>query len=192
MLSEEDGQQALRLARDAIEAYIRGGKRIDPGEYELSRVFDEKRGVFVTIKKQGMLRGCIGFPYPVMKLKEAIVEAAISAASSDPRFPALSPDELEEIEIEVTILTEPVKLNVKPRDRVKEVIVGKHGLIVRRGPYQGLLLPQVAVEWGWDAETFLEQTCLKAGLTPDMWLDEQTEVSVFEGQIFNEERDRSV
>ena len=188
MLSEEEGKEALRLARDAIEAYIRDGKRINPDEYKLSPVFDEKRGVFVTINKQGALRGCIGFPYPVMQLKNAIVEAAISAASSDPRFPSLSPDELEKIELEVTVLTEPIKLDVKPKDRANAIIVGKHGLIVRNGPYQGLLLPQVALEWGWDATTFLEQTCLKAGLTPDMWLDEKTDVSIFEGQIFREER----
>lgn len=188
MLSEEEGKEALRLARDAIEAYIRDGKRINPDEYKLSPVFDEKRGVFVTINKQGALRGCIGFPYPVMQLKNAIVEAAISAASSDPRFPSLSPDELEKIELEVTVLTEPIKLDVKPKDRANAIIIGKHGLIVRNGPYQGLLLPQVALEWGWDAVTFLEQTCLKAGLTPDMWLDEKTDVSIFEGQIFREER----
>ncbi|MHC1565440.1 MAG: TIGR00296 family protein [Candidatus Syntropharchaeales archaeon] len=186
MLSEEEGKLAIQLSRDVIEAYVREGRRVNTDTYELPAIFNEKRGVFVTINKQGMLRGCIGFPYPIMALKDAILEAAISAASSDPRFPAVSPDELEMIELEVTILTEPLRLSVKPKDRASQIVVGKHGLIVRRGPYQGLLLPQVAVEWGWDAETFLEQTCLKAGLTPDMWLDEKTDVSIFEGQIFHE------
>jgi hypothetical protein len=187
MLSDEEGASAVRLARDAIVTFIRDRKKINLSNYDLSQNFSKKLGVFVTINKRGVLRGCIGFPYPIIELKNAIVEAAISAATNDPRFSPLSLDELEKIEVEVTILTEPVKLDVKPRDRPKAIVVGKHGLIVRRGPYQGLLLPQVAVEWGWDAETFLEQTCLKAGLTPDMWLDERTEVSTFEGQIFNEE-----
>lgn len=177
---------AIQLSRDAIEAYVSEGRRVNADTYELPESFDEKRGVFVTINKQGMLRGCIGFPYPMMALKDAILEAAISAASSDPRFPVVSIGELERIELEVTILTEPLRLDVKPKDRAAQIVLGKHGLIVRRGPYQGLLLPQVAIEWGWDAETFLEQTCLKAGLTPDMWLDEKTDVSTFEGQIFHE------
>jgi len=186
MLSDDEGREALRLSRDAIEAYIRDGRRINPDDYKMPQVFEEKRGVFVTINKQGALRGCIGFSYPVTQLKRAILEAAVSAASSDPRFPSLSPDELEKIELEVTVLTEPTKLGVKPKERADAIVVGRHGSIVRNGPYQGLLLPQVAVEWGWDATTFLEQSCLKAGLTPDMWLDEKTDVSTFEGQIFCE------
>lgn len=186
MLSDDEGRLALKLSRDAIEAYISDGKRINPADYNLGDLFDEKRGVFVTINKNGMLRGCIGLPYPMMELKDAIVEAAISAASSDPRFPSLSIDELEKIELEVTILTEPVKLDLKPKDRPNGIVVGKHGLIVRRGTHHGLLLPQVPVEWGWNVREFLEQTCLKAGLTPDMWLDDKTEISTFEGQIFNE------
>ena len=186
-LTEEEGRLGLKLAREAIEKYVRGGVKIKPPS-DLPEIFNEKSGVFVTINKHHALRGCIGYPYPILPLKEAIIDSAINAAVNDPRFPPLSERELDEIELELTILTPPQRLKAKPKDLPKLVEVGRHGLIVKRGIYQGLLLPQVAVEYGWDAEEFLCQTCVKAGLPPDAWLDENTEVSIFEGQIFKERR----
>jgi uncharacterized protein (TIGR00296 family) len=185
MLSEEEGKIGLRLARAAIEKYLREQTRLKAPE-DLPASFEEKRGVFVTLNKYGNLRGCIGYPYPVFKLKDAIIDAAISAAVGDPRFPPVTKREFEDVTIELTVLSMPQVLKVKPRELPKYVEIGRHGLIVKRGLYQGLLLPQVATEYNWSAEEFLCQTCWKAGLPQDAWLEEETEVSTFEGQIFRE------
>ncbi len=187
LLTLEEGTIAVRLARKAIETYLSEGRVI---QERLTGVFEQKRGVFTTLTKHGELRGCIGFPYPIKRLDEAIIESAIAAATDDPRFPPVQLDEMDEIVVEVTILTPPEKLNVKPTELPKHVEIGRHGLMVKRGFYSGLLLPQVAVEFGFDAEEFLSQTCMKAGLPPDCWLMEGTEVYRFEGQIFKEVRPR--
>ncbi len=189
MLTEEEGKEGLKLARAAIEKYLSENIKIKDGE-DLPVIFEEKRGVFVTLNKYGDLRGCIGYPYPIFKLKEAIIDAAISAAVNDPRFPSVTKEEIGDIVIEITILTTPQVLKTKPKDLPKQVEIGRHGLIVKRGIYQGLLLPQVATEYNWSAEEFLCQTCWKAGLPQDAWLEEDTEVSTFEGQIFKEEDDK--
>ena len=183
LLTLEEGEKAVKLARKAIETYLAEKKIIDE---KLEGPFAEKRGVFTTLTKHGELRGCIGYPYPVKRLDEAIIESAISAATQDPRFPPVRLEEMDEIEVEVTVLTPPQKLEVSPRERAKAIEIGKHGLMVSYGPYSGLLLPQVAVEYGMDEEEFLTHTCLKAGLPPDCWLMEGVEVYTFEGQIFKE------
>lgn len=183
LLALEQGRAAVHLARAAIVNHLSG--RSDP-KIPDDPVFQERRGVFVTLNTVGHeLRGCIGRPYPVLPLGEAIVVSAQNAATEDPRFPPLSLSELENILVEVTVLTVPVRLDVKPTELPGHVVVGRHGLIVKQGYYQGLLLPQVAVEYGFDAEEFLSQTCMKAGLLPDCWLT-GAEVFVFEGQIFEE------
>lgn len=181
-LNLEEGSKAVKLARRAIEEYLRTRKVI---RVELGGVFSQKRGVFTTLIKHGNLRGCIGFPYPIKRLDEAIIESAISAAVDDPRFEPVRLSEMDEIEVEVTILTEPEKIEASPRDLPKFVEIGRHGLMVKKGLFSGLLLPQVAVEFGFDAEEFLSQTCMKAGLPPDCWLS-GAEVYRFEGQIFKE------
>jgi uncharacterized protein (TIGR00296 family) len=184
MLTLEEGKIAVRLARDALVSYIQNKKLIEP--IELPPVFNEKRGVFVTIHEEGELRGCIGYPEPVIPLGKAIVDSAINACSRDPRFPCVRPSELQRVEVEVTILTKPEPYDV-PKKRLPEAVkIGRDGLIVAKGMYSGLLLPQVAPEWGFDSLTFLGQTCIKAGLPPDAWLDEDTEVLHFEAQIFAE------
>uniref|UniRef100_A0A7C3M9I6 Protein ENW66_01700 n=1 Tax=Archaeoglobus fulgidus TaxID=2234 RepID=A0A7C3M9I6_ARCFL len=185
-LSLEDGKKAVRLARKAIEKYLEENKVIRD---RYDGVFAEKRGVFTTLIKNDDLRGCIGFPYPIKRLDEAIIESAISAAVDDPRFEPVRRSEMDEITVEVTVLTEPEKINAKPYEIPKFVEIGRHGLIVRKGLFSGLLLPQVAVEFGFDAEEFLSQTCMKAGLPPDCWLS-GAEVYRFEGQIFKEVRPR--
>jgi uncharacterized protein (TIGR00296 family) len=182
LLSLEDGKKAVKLARKAIETYLE--KRVVIND-RLSGVFEQKRGVFTTLTKHGELRGCIGFPYPIKRLDEAIIESAISAATNDPRFPPVKLEEMDEIIVEVTVLTPPEKLNVKPTELPKHIEIGRHGLMVKYGIYSGLLLPQVAVEYNFDEEEFLSQTCLKAGLPPDCWLA-GAEVYRFEGQIFKE------
>ncbi len=188
LLTSDEGQTALELARTAIEEYLGSGEVIKPEG--LPPVFRNNRGVFVTLNNRTgsrrELRGCIGRPYPVMPLGEAIVISAINAATEDPRFMPVTLNELENLEIEVTVLTTPHQLEARPEELPGKIEVGRHGLIVQKGPYSGLLLPQVAVENDFDAEEFLGQTCMKAGLFPDAWFESDTEVFAFEGQIFHE------
>jgi uncharacterized protein (TIGR00296 family) len=187
MLTETEGRAAVKLARKTIESFLSGGefpKSQDLG-IDLSPVFEEYRGVFVTLTEEGLLRGCIGHPYPDSTLEEAIMDSAISAATRDPRFPPVEEEELKNIVVEVTVLTQPEKINAAPKDLPDKVVIGKHGLIVKQGYYQGLLLPQVAPENNMDSIDFLSHTCMKAGLSPDAWV-KGAEVYCFEGQIFKE------
>ncbi len=186
LLTMKDGEKAVKLAREAIERYLDERRVI---QKKLEGVFSEKRGVFTTLTKYGNLRGCIGFPYPVKRLDEAIIESAIAAAVDDPRFESVRLSEMDEIVVEVTVLTPPEKIDAKPKDMPNYVEIGKHGLIVKMGPFSGLLLPQVAVEYNMDSEEFLSETCMKAGLPPDCWLT-GAEVYRFEGQIFKEKEPR--
>lgn len=186
MLTKSEGELAVRLARKAIEECLNNGKKINPDN--LPPVFRENRGVFVTLNKKKEakeLRGCIGRPYPVMPLGEAIIVSAINAAREDPRFYPVMPEEIDDLVIEVTVLTVPELIKSKPKDLPENIVIGKHGLIAAQGICQGLLLPQVAVEHGFDCTEFLCQTCMKAGLMPDAWL-EGAKVYSFEGQIFEE------
>ncbi len=192
MLTKPEGELAVRLARKAIEECLNNATKIKPDS--LPKVFGENRGVFVTLNKtpeliQGTkrkeLRGCIGRPYPILPLGEAIILSAINAARSDPRFHPVKPEEVDELVIEVTVLTIPRRINAKPKDIPGKIVIGKDGLIVATNRCSGLLLPQVAVEHGFDCTEFLCQTCMKAGLMPDAWLN-GAEVYSFEGQIFEE------
>ncbi|HYA32796.1 MAG TPA: TIGR00296 family protein [Candidatus Bathyarchaeia archaeon] len=167
---------AMRFARRAIEIAVNSRERIKAPE-GLPAVFEDLAGVFVTLNSGG-LRGCVGYPYPNMTLKDALIDAAISAALHDYRFPPVRADELPQITIELTLLSKPNAI-AGPSD----ITVGKHGLIVKKGAQQGLLLPQVATDYGWTPEEFLDQTYIKAGLIPR---DERVEIFVFEGQIFSE------
>jgi len=185
LLSDDDGELALRLARGTLDHVI--GNNAQP-DIPLTPVFSEKRGVFVTLTIDGDLRGCIGFPYPLMPLGDAIAEAATAAALQDPRFLPVKKSELTAIRLEVTVLTVPVVLEGDPDDRPAKVIVGRHGLIVKGRGRSGLLLPQVATEYGWNATEFLDHTCIKAGFPGRCWDTRDVEVLTFEGQIFTEER----
>jgi len=185
LLSLDEGRILVRTAREAIKTYVEEGTVIRPPR--VSGRLREPRGVFVTLTSGGELRGCIGHPLPTLPLIEATIDAAISSATRDPRFPPVSPDELNEIEIEVSVLTRPEPIEVShPSEYPKRIVVGRDGLIVERGFHAGLLLPQVPVEWGWDAEEFLSQACMKAGLPPDAWLEKGTKISRFSAQIFSE------
>ena len=181
----EDGEKLVRYARKVIENHVRGK------ESEEMENFEEKMGVFVTLNTypDKMLRGCIGIPEPIMPLKKAIKEAAISACH-DPRFPDVRENEVDNIVVEVTVLTPPRVIKCKPEEYEKNIKVGRDGLIVERGYYKGLLLPQVPVEYGWNVEEFLRHTCMKAGLPMDAWKDEGTRIYKFQGEIFAEEEPR--
>ena len=185
LLTKEEGDNAVHLARDTIEVFLDNGSVPSLSDVVLPDIFSEKRGVFVTLTKQGMLRGCIGYPYPISSLGDAIIDSAISAATRDPRFPPVDVSEMDDIVVEVTVLTQPELINVQPHELPEIIEIGKHGLIVKEGYNQGLLLPQVAPENDFDEVEFLNHTCLKAGLPPDAWCS-GADVYWFEGQIFNE------
>lgn len=191
-LSPEEGRLAVALAREALECHVSGRKM--PAKNLESGPFSEARGVFVTLNTTATagnnLRGCIGFPYPVKRLGDAIREAAVAAASEDPRFPPVGREELGSIIVEVSVLTPPRDLDVPRREMPSHVRIGQDGLVVSRSYASGLLLPQVASEFGMGQVEFLSQTCIKAGLPPDAWLDPATRVQVFQAEIFAEKKPR--
>ena len=185
MLTNNEGGMAVHLARDTIETFLNKGAVTKLSDVNLPDIFNKKRGVFVTLTKQGMLRGCIGYPYPDSALGNAIIDSSISAAVRDPRFQPVKSPEMDDIAVEVTVLTQPELIDVSPQELPEIIEIGRHGLIVKDGYNQGLLLPQVAPENDFDEVEFLDQTCLKAGLSPDAW-QRGAEVYWFEGQIFKE------
>ena len=145
----------------------------------ITDTLNEKRGAFVSLYKHGQLRGCIGYVYGVKPLAKAINDMAIAAAFKDPRFPPLNENELEDLDIEISVLTP-----MKQISNINEIEVSKHGLMMIKGPYSGLLLPQVATQYNWDRQTFLSETCHKAGLPIDAWKDDETEIYIFSAEIF--------
>ncbi|MCG6944789.1 MAG: AmmeMemoRadiSam system protein B [Deltaproteobacteria bacterium] len=177
-LTSEEKAQLLAIARDVVESHCRGEKT---GEFVVnSPTLQEPRGAFVTLHKEGKLRGCIGHIRAKGPLVKTIVEMAEAAAFHDPRFSPVSSKELGLLEYEISVLT-PLQL-IKDVD---EIEVGRHGIYIKRGSCSGLLLPQVATEWGWDRTTFLEHTCTKAGLPEDAWKDKKTEIYIFSADVFS-------
>lgn len=178
-LTDNEKKILLKLARDTIEAYIKMGEK--PSLPEGSENLSVKTGAFVTIHKKGELRGCIGNMVGTVPLVETIRDMAIAASTEDPRFPRVEADELNDIDIEISVLS--------PMKRIKdvsEIEVGRHGILLGKGWNQGVLLPQVATEQGWDRDTFLQHTCLKAGLPPDTWKDPETIIEIFSAEVFGE------
>ncbi|NVM52812.1 MAG: TIGR00296 family protein [Candidatus Helarchaeota archaeon] len=190
VFTDEEGEFLVKLARKVVETIVRTGKKVDMPP-EAKNKLKQNSGVFVTLEtvtRAGkQLRGCIGRPYPDFPLITATIDSAVDAAMHDPRFSSVKPEELDNIVVEVSILTPPTLIQVDSvKDLPNQVEVGKDGLIIEHGWRKGLLLPQVAVEWKWDAKKFLEQTCWKAGLTPDMWMDKGTKIYKFQAEIFHE------
>jgi AmmeMemoRadiSam system protein A len=178
-LSAADQELLFKVARDSIKAHLKGEQAVLP--QTTSPVLSQPRGLFVTLNRQGRLRGCIGYLEAVIPVLAAVQEMALAAAFRDPRFPPLREEELADLEVEISILS-PMRL-IKDVD---EIQVGRHGLFMARGPCRGLLLPQVATEYGWDRFTFLQQTCRKAGLPADAWKDPATKIYVFSADILHE------
>ena len=170
-LSLDEGKFLISLARNTVKEYLEDGKTLKPPKATPEKLF-ERCGVFVTINSvrngEKELRGCIGYPYPTSPLVEAVIDSAINAATEEPRFPPITLDELGNVVFEVSVLTPPQPVKVEnPKEYISKIKVGEDGLIVEKGFYKGLLLPQVPVEWGWCEEEFLCQCCFKAGLPPD-------------------------
>lgn len=175
-LSEEEKGQLKHLARDAIECALFGKGQC---RMELSEKLKEKAGAFVTLKLKGELRGCIGYTRAVMPLADVVEKMAIESAFHDPRFCGLQKDEWKDIDIEISVISP-----MKEIENIDEIVVGVHGLYIEKSGYSGLLLPQVATEYGWDRETFLEYTCTKAGLTRDSWKSNDTKIYIFSAEVF--------
>jgi len=185
-LSDEDGTVLVQTARKIATEFVKNGRILELDSDARSKLSFES-GIFVTLDIKDDLRGCIGFPLP-RKIAEALPEAAIAAATQDPRFSPVKPSELEKITFEVTVLTPPVEIIVDdPLQMPSKIIVGRDGLMVMQGNHSGLLLPQVPVEYGWNEEEFLSHTCQKAGLPQECWKEKQTRVFSFEGIIFKED-----
>ena len=175
--SAEERATLLRLAHRSIESALQGL------ELDLTPPADhlaEYRGAFTTLHLDGKLRGCIGYVFPKQSLYGTVAETARAAAFDDLRFRPVEMEEAPRLKVEISVLS-PLRPAV-----AEDVVVGKHGLVVRHGNRRGLLLPQVPVEWDWDRETFLAQTCLKAGLPSDAWL-RGAELQVFTAEVFGEE-----
>jgi AmmeMemoRadiSam system protein A len=177
-LDQEQQKALLHLAREALSTYLKTG---DTLEKEITDpVLNDRRGVFVSLKAKGELRGCIGYPIPYKSLYKTVIDAAVAAASSDYRFLPLTTEDLPETKIEISVLTLP-----RPARDISEIKVGIHGIIISKGPNKGLLLPQVPLEWNWDLETYLEHGCQKAGLNKNEW-KKDVKIEIFSAQVFSE------
>jgi AmmeMemoRadiSam system protein A len=174
--SPEERELLLRLAHRSIELALEG-RSVDLTSPTAHLA--EPRGAFTTLHLEGELRGCIGFVLPIQSLYAAVAESASAAALDDPRFQPVTPAEAPHLKIEISVLSplQPI--------RPEEVVVGRHGLVVTQGNRRGLLLPQVPIEWKWDRETFLSQTCLKAGLPADAW-QHGAQLQGFTAEVFGE------
>lgn len=184
-LSEEARRQLLALARGTLEAHFRGEPppRLSSDRAE---TFGDPRAIFVTLRMADRLRGCIGTLAPEGDLSRTVPRFALRAALEDPRFPALTAQELSECTIEISVLTPPRLL-----EDVEEIVIGRDGLILEFGGRRGLLLPQVATEWEFDRTTFLAELSRKAGLPPDAWRQPGAKLWSFQAEVFSEEERRS-
>jgi AmmeMemoRadiSam system protein B/AmmeMemoRadiSam system protein A len=178
-VTEEEQRELLTLARASIEAAVGGGRA--PKSTLPSSALDTECGAFVTLHKAGSLRGCIGYIRAAKPLRQTVAEMAVQAALHDPRFPAVEASEIPELDIEISVLSP-----LEEVDDPSTIEVGKHGLIIQDAGHSGLLLPQVATEQGWDRETFLDHTCLKAGLPPGSWKREGVTILRFTAEVFGE------
>jgi len=179
-LSSDEKHILLGLARATLEARLARTAlpSLHPGPGPLT----DLRGAFVTLTRGGELRGCIGHVEGVVPLWRSVQDNAIAAALHDPRFPPLTAGELAEVHIEISALS-PLREARSP----EEIEVGRHGILLERGPRRGLLLPQVATEWGWDRETFLDHTCRKAGLPSGAWREPDVRILIFSAEVFGED-----
>ena len=184
-VSDKDGKLLVATARKTVSEFLKNGFKTNNSKFRSK--FNFESGIFVTINKQGSLRGCIGYPLPIKKLSDGLIEASISAATQDPRFPPVQKKELDQIVFEVTVLTRPEEIRVdKSSDYLSTIKVGQDGLIVEGIGGSGLLLPQVPGEYGWNEEEFLEHTCEKAGLDRNAWKEKSIKILKFQGTIFKE------
>ena len=180
-LSQQDRDELMRIAKRSVETVVREGKLYHCSTR--SEALIQERGAFVTLRKKGQLRGCIGYIAPLKPLCLTVRDVAAAAAVQDPRFPPVSVTELGELEYEISVLSP-----LRRVSDIKQIKVGQHGLVMKNGGREGLLLPQVPTEEGWGRKTFLEQTCVKAGLPGSAWQDKDTDIFQFTALVFGERR----
>jgi len=180
VITEEERKTLLRAAREAIVCGLKG-KEV-PNDKGIPSTLTELRGAFVTLHEEGKLRGCIGYIEPVKPLITAVREVAAKSALEDPRFPPLTEKELDHVQIEISVLSLPERVS-----DIETIEIGKHGLIVELAGHRGLLLPQVALENGWDRAAFLQNIVLKAGLPPDAWKHPAAILYKFSAEVFGED-----
>ena len=178
LLTKKEQRDLLKIARNTIVAHVNSGAL--PAVETASKGLNLESGCFVTIKQHGQLRGCIGNFISDKPLYRLVQEMAVSAATHDPRFYPMKQPDLQDFELEISVLS-PLKLIAS----VEEILVGKHGIYLVKTGYRGVLLPQVATEYGWDRETFLRHTCLKAGLPENAW-KKDCEIYIFSALVFGE------
>jgi uncharacterized protein (TIGR00296 family) len=186
VISDGHGESLVRLARRAVTEYLAESKVIAP-----AGDFDVEGGVFVTLnyrtaKKEEHLRGCIGFPVSEKKIDQAVIEAAIAAATEDPRFPPVDLNEIRNIIFEVSVLSAPEEMHCEPSEYKKEIKIGRDGLILRWKGGSGLLLPQVPVELRWNIDEYLAHICHKAGAPPEAFADLGSKLYRFHAIVFKE------
>lgn len=180
LINELQKEKLLKIARRTLETYLT--TKVKPDFQIEDEILKEKRGAFVTLHKNGKLRGCIGNIVGQKALWKTIRDMVIESALSDTRFSPVTKEELNQIDIEISVLTPPERI-----DDVEKIIMGKHGVIIKKGFRQGVFLPQVADETGWSREEFLSSLCAhKAGLSPDAWKDKDVEIYIFSAQVFGE------
>ena len=182
MLNERQRKQLLTLAREAIRAAL-SRQPYEPPAADFDDTLRKPSGAFVTLTTEDDdLRGCIGSIEPVAPLYRAVQTSAINAAFRDPRFHPVSAEEFEKLKLEISVMGP-----IERVTNIEDIVVGRDGLIISRGRQAGLLLPQVATDYGWDRETFLRQTCVKAGLPQDAWKMPDTTIEKFSAEVFGEE-----
>ena len=178
-LNDKEKQILLAIARKAVENQVRTGTPyIEPRE---EMALNVRSGCFVSIRQAGKLRGCIGNFQSELPLFREVAEMAAASAMKDPRFYPMKEEDLSNFTLEISVLSPLRKI-----EDIGEIEVGRHGIYLEKGFYRGVLLPQVAIEYGWDRETFLSQTCVKAGLPTEAWSSDDTEIYVFSAEIFHE------
>lgn len=169
----------LNIARSTVENFVRSGLyTVEPRE---EKSLNARNGCFVTIKQKGQLRGCIGNFQSERPLFKEVAEMAVASASKDPRFYPMKQEDLGDFTVEISVLSKLEKI-----EDIQQIEIGRHGIYLEKGYYRGVLLPQVATEHGWDRETFLKQTCIKAGLPPEAWRADDAEIYIFSAQVFGE------
>jgi len=180
MLNDQQRKRLLEIARQSIQTYLQTGKKLQVAETD--PVLNQKMGAFVTLNKHGQLRGCIGNLVGSQPIYSTVLDMAIQASVGDPRFPKLSLSELEDVEIEISVLSPLERIN-----SAEKIELGKHGVLVKKGFNSGVFLPQVATETGWSKEEFLNRLCSdKAGLPENAWKDKNTELYIFNAEVFSE------
>ncbi len=179
------GKELLKIARDSIISAVKHDKirTVDTSDPFLKSY----HGVFVTLKKEGYLRGCIGYIEPPWPLNRCIVEAAVATALQDPRFPPVRYDEMESIMIDVNVLAKPVRIDPRTKSGFDSIVIGRDGLIAELGFRRGILLPHVAIEEKFTVEEFLDATCMKAGLSAKSWKRDDCRIEKFSSQVFSED-----